>query len=941
MAQTERAWHTMTVSEVVTSWDSDVDRGLSPDAVVERRARIGRNELPRPEKPNPLKQLLAQFLNPLVGTLLAAAVVATVIAATEPGTEHRGLAKYSDAIAILLIVVVNAIIGFVQERKAERALEGLQRMSAPRCRVLRAGVSMIIDSVQLVPGDIVDLAEGDQLPADLRLVETASFEAVEGALTGESTAVTKDARVILEPNIVDGDKINMGFMGTTAMRGNARGLVVATGPATRLGRIGDMLNRSEKPKSPLEERLEDFGNKILWLCIAISVALFAIGMVQGGRWHVLLLTAVSVAVAAIPEGLPAITTITLALGMQRMAKHHAIVRKLPAVETLGCVGVICSDKTGTLTLNEMSVRAVWAAGVLYDVTGEGYGGSAKLVHADDRSVVEELPEAVRRVVEIGAVANTTTIAEVAGKLQVAGDPTEAALLALANKIHMPRQSMIEAARTALLVPFDSDRKRMTLVLRRGESHVVHTKGAVERVLPLCSHVRTQAGVVPMDDAMRANIEAQVDTLSRGALRVLAMAEREGGDELIAEGKSDRERADHVEHDLVFAGLIGMIDPPRPEVRTAIAECKRAGIRVVMITGDHVLTATAIAKELGLWEDGDLAMTGEELQTTPEQRLREIVDHVRVFARVSPEHKLRIVRAFQLGRVPHVVAMTGDGVNDAPAIRESSIGVAMGRNGTDVARDAADMVLADDNFATIVEAVREGRAIFSNIKKSIFFLLSSNAGLCVAVFGASFLKDVPPLSPLQILWINLVTNGLPALALGVDPPEADQMGHPPRASGEPFLTQRDWFGILGVGAFMGAVALGIYFLPLWDGATAYETHRSKITLVFTFLALSPLVHAFNCRSDHASIFRQGFFGNRLLLLAVLVSGLIHLLSLVVPPLKPVFRSDHTWTQGEILWTVGLSLLAIPVVELGKLIVGPPKSHVAHAGFGASKTAAPSP
>ncbi|MEI8257648.1 MAG: cation-transporting P-type ATPase, partial [Deltaproteobacteria bacterium] len=526
--------------------------------------------------------------------------------------------------------------------------------------------------------------------------------------------------------------------------------------------------------------------------------------------------------------------------------------------------------------------------------------------------------------EIGAIANTASLEIGGGNVKVAGDPTEGALLALSNKVHAPRESMVEAARTALHVPFSSERKRMSLVLRRGDRLIAHTKGAVETVLPLCTKIRMPAGVVDLDDAMRATILAKTEQLSSEALRVLALAEREGGEELAGSaGMKDKERADLVECDLVFSGLVGIIDPPRPEVKLAIDECRRAGIRAVMITGDHALTAKAIARQLGLWEEGDLAMTGEELEKTPDQRLREIVHKVRVFARVSPEHKLRIVQALQSGKHPAVVAMTGDGVNDAPAIKESSIGIAMGKNGTDVARDAADIVLADDNFATIVEAVREGRAIFSNIKKSIFFLLSSNAGLCFTVFATSFFKDMEPLTPLQILWINLVTNGLPALALGVDPPEADQMNDPPRHPGEPFLGRRDWLGIVGVGIVMGSAAILIYKLNLWTGLGPHEVGRSKVTMVFTVLAISPLFHAFSCRSERASIFKVGWFSNRLLVAAVAISAGVHMLALVVPPLQPVFRSDHVWTFAEVAWVLGLSIIPIPVVEIAKRIIGPVK------------------
>jgi|LNFM01.1.fsa_nt_gb Ca2+-transporting ATPase len=918
MAETERVWHAIPIAEVIKEWDTDAERGLSAEAATERRLRVGLNQLPEPPKPSALKQLLAQFVNPLVGTLLGAAAIGVGIALYENPPGQRGIAKFSDVIAILLIVIVNAIIGFVQERKAEKALDALQAMSAPRCRVIRSGVMMTIDSVQLVPGDLVDLSEGDQIPADLRLLSTAALETIEGALTGESTTVAKDSRKVLPEHTPDADLVNMSFMGTNVARGSARGIVVATGAKTRLGKIGDLLSKSEKPKSPLEERLEDFGNKILYLCLGISAALFVVGLVQGGKWHMLLLTAVSVAVAAIPEGLPAITTITLALGMQRMAKHNAIVRKLAAVETLGCVRVVCSDKTGTLTMNEMTVRALFTDGIEYEITGEGYGGKSEI--RLDGKIVEDVPECVRRTIEIGAVANTAMLELTQSGVKVAGDPTEGALLALGQKLGYPRDSIVEAARTALLVPFTSERARMTMVLHKGERYIAHSKGAVERLLPLCTRIRGEGGTIrDITDEDRKLIDEYASKLSEKALRVLALAEREGGEELVgAHDLSDLERGERAEKELVFVGLVGMKDPPRPEVKQAIIECKSAGVRVVMITGDHRATAVAIAKELDLWQSGDLAMTGAELDETSDQKLQSIVHKVRVFARVSPEHKLRIVRALVQAPNNEVVAMTGDGVNDAPAIRESSIGISMGKNGTDVARQASDLVLADDNFATIVEAIREGRAIFSNIKKSIFFLLSSNAGLCITVFVTSFFKDMPPLTPLQILWINLVTNGLPALALGVDPPEQGQMSKPPRPPGEAFLTAKDWWSILAIGSVMAASAVVVYLLPWWGGMSAAEATNSKLTMVFTILALGPLVHAFNCRSEDESIFKLGFTTNKLLVLAVLVSATVHMLAIAIPALQPVFKANQVWEGRELALVLGMSLLPLPLIELIKAV-----------------------
>jgi len=927
-------WHMMTADEALARLGADVETGLSIEAVDRARATHGRNVLPEPTRPSAWRQFLSQLVNPLVGTLLAAAVVAVVVAQYEPNAERSsGLAKYGDAVAILLIVVVNAIIGFIQERKAEKALDALQKMAAPRCRVRRAGQRLVIEASELVPGDIVDLAEGDQLPADVRLVETASFDTIEGALTGESTSVHKEARKVCDPGVVDSDKVNMAFMGTTAVRGHAVGVVVATGSDTLLGRIGKLLAGSEKPKSPLEERLEDFGHKILILCGVISAVLFAIGIVQGGKWYELLLVAVSVAVAAIPEGLPAITTITLALGMQRMARHNAIVRKLPAVETLGSVGVICSDKTGTLTRNEMTVRALWTDEQELDVTGLGYDRVGRLVPIGSGEPLNTLPHAVQRAIAIGVVSNTASV-EYEGEIgRGTGDPTEIALLVLGEKTGLPRAKGVDGAQIALHLPFDSDRKRMTVALQAGERVALHTKGAADCVLPLCSQILGAGGPRPLDSHARGRVEAAIEELSSRALRVLALAERHGGPELLGppgdngdlDETGDAARIAHVEDDLTLVGLVGLLDPPREEVKLAIAECRRAGIRVVMITGDHRLTAEAIARDLGLWDEGDIGMTGEELESTSDEALRDKAPHVRVFARVSPEHKLLIVRALQAPPRCEVAAMTGDGVNDAPAIRESAIGVAMGKNGTDVARQAADIVLADDNFATIVEAVREGRAIFQNIQKSIYFLLSSNAGLVITVFATSFFDDMPPLSPIQILWINLVTNGLPALALGVDPPEADQMKEPPRTPGTPFLGRREWRDIGLVGLFMGAAALAIYLLPLWPttgpGAVTHEEARlSKLTLVFTVLALSPLFHAFNCRSLHSPIFGRGLGTNRFLWLAVGASALVHLLALVVPPLQPVFHSGHSWTLAEVALVLGLSALPIPVVEIAKRVSG---------------------
>jgi Ca2+-transporting ATPase len=916
MRADERPWHHTPVDAVVAALTVDPARGLDAASVRTRRDTYGPNALPPPPRPSVLRQILSQFLNPLVGTLLVAAGIAVAVAVwgQEPGAS-TGLARFSDAIAIVIIVVINAAIGFYQERKAERALDALRSLTAARCRVLREGTVSHLDAAELVPGDLVLLEAGDRVPADLRLVYTADMQCVEGELTGESTGVDKSALAAVPEASPLGDRSTMAWSGTTVVAGEARGVVVATGAATQVGRVGAMLAAVQKERSPLEARLEVFGGQVLWVCVALSVALFGIGALQGrGAWHVLLLMAVSVAVAVIPEGLPAITSITLALGMQRMAQQGALVRKLSAVETLGCATVVCSDKTGTLTRNEMTVRFVATADDEAEVTGEGYG-FAGAVRLGGQEVSGSLPEALVRTIAVGVVANTATLTETgegaAARQVQTGDPMEAALLALGAKAGASREATLSALTTEYVVPFSSDRKRMAVVTRDAAGQLrAWVKGGVDVLLPRCTHVRTAAGVVPLDDATRAALQARADGYSARALRVLAMAERLGDDTL-----RDRAAADEA---LTFLGMVGMIDPPRAEVRASIVAAHAAGLRVVMITGDHPITAQAIAEELGIWEPGAATLTGEALGRLDDAALAEVLPRVRVFARVDPAHKLRIVQALQDGR-REVVAMTGDGVNDAPAIKQAAIGVAMGRGGTDVAREAADMVLQDDNFATIVEAIREGRAIYRNIQKSIFFLLSANAGLCVAVFAAGFLPAnvAPPLSPLQILWINLVTNGLPALALGVDPPEADQMREPPRSPGEPILGRQDWVGIFSVGALMGGCALALYLAPIYTG-DADEVMRSKVTLVFTLLALSPLAHAFNCRSRNASIATLGLWSNPLLVGAVIVSALVHCASLLVPALQPVFRSNHHWSGAEVGLVVALSLLPVPALELAKAL-----------------------
>jgi Ca2+-transporting ATPase len=892
--------------------------GLSDQDAAARLKEHGPNKLPEGKKKSAIIRLLEQFINPLVLTLLAAAIIAVVVGFTAAAHESF-LTRFGDAIAILLIVVLNAFLGYYQERRAEAALEALQKLSAPNARVRRGGKVVVIQAADVVPGDILELEAGDAIAADARLVQTIDLATEEASLTGESSASVKDALAPVAADAPLGDRATMVFTGTSVVRGKARAVVTSTGSRTELGKIGEMIQSVGDQKTPLEQRLDAFGSTILKVCLLLSAILLGWGFLRGGRpFHEVLLEAVSLAVAAIPEGLPAITTITLALGMQRMAKRGAIVRKLPAVETLGAATIIASDKTGTLTQNEMTVRVVYAGGHRYKVTGEGYDPSGQILDEKGKPV-GELPAPLSYTLSTAALCNNAQldVDPETKRWRIVGDPTEGALLTLAAKGDLARESVAVSHQFVTELPFDSDRKRMTVITRdKNGREVAHVKGSVDVLLPLCVKFAADAEVRGLTDEDRERILAEADRMSEQALRVLAICRR------VRVGADP----ENVERELTFLGLVGMMDPPRASVREAVALCKKAGIRAVMITGDHRLTATAIAKEIGLWDEGDEVVSGSELAAMSDEELAARIMNLRVFARTTAEQKLRIVRAFKARG--HVIAMTGDGVNDAPALREAHIGVAMGLGGTDVARQAADLVLADDNFATIVEAVREGRAIYRNIQKFIFFLLSSNMGLLVAVFVVSFFGKWPPLTPLMILWINLVTNGLPALALGIDPPDAHLMKEAPRPVNEGLLVRRDYLGILYVGGIMGAAAIALYAISPQDEDALLRTRA----LAFSLLALSPLFHAWSCRSPLMSVFSSKPLISMPLLLAVAASAAIHLVAVLFPALRPVFRT-YAMNPNEWMLLLALSAMIVPLVEVAKFIyrrvrpaeaAGPPPS-----------------
>jgi P-type Ca2+ transporter type 2C len=889
--------------------------------------------LPPPPRPSALTQFAAQFKNPIVLTLLAAAAIAIVDGASR--SSEPIIIRFGDAIAILIIVTLNSLLGFFQEKRAEAALDALERMQTPHARVRRDDRVRAIRATELVVGDILELEAGDAVAADARLLQALNLATEESSLTGESAPIGKDAQALVAEDAPLGDRATMLFLGTNVVRGKGRAVVVATGTNTELGKLSLLMSETREKKTPLERRLDHFGKRILWACLALSALLFGRGLWQGQRtWHELLLEAVSLAVAAIPEGLPAITTITLALGMQRMAKRGAIIRKLAAVETLGSATIICTDKTGTLTQNEMTVREVLAGTETYTVSGVGYDPQGEIFDAQGKTIASAVlsgepsqrSSALDGLLESAALCNNARLERTsAGTWRTVGDPTEGALLTLAEKGGVRLEPLAESKKVVREVPFDSDRKRMTIVtLDATGREVVHTKGSCDVLLPLCTDMEADGGPKPLDDTSRAKILHEAERMSLASLRVLAVARRDLA--VVEQESSPRSRPTDLpsvdlERHLTFLGLVGMIDPPRSGVKEALRACADAHVRAVMITGDHKLTAVAIAHELGLWDDVGMALTGSELETMSEEELDRGLHRVRVFARVTAAQKLRIVRAFK--RQGQVVAMTGDGVNDAPALREADIGVAMGRDGTDVAREAADIVIADDNFATIVDAVREGRAVYRNIQKFIFFLLSSNAGLLVAVFAASLFPGCKPLTPLMILWINLVTNGLPALALGIDPPDPTQMLEPPRRQSAGLLGEREYLAMGGVGLWMGGAALCCYLLP-WatagvEGSLDFagpgrDTARA---VAFSLLALSPLFHASNCRSKSASIFSARPLVSRPLALAVVLSTAIHML-VFVPALRPVFRTSWlTLSQWGLLLVLSASI--VPATEFVKVFL----------------------
>ena len=919
-------WFNKGISQVEKELQTNIKEGLTEEQVKANYEKYGMNELKQKKKKSLFVKFLEQFKDFMIIVLIIAAIVSGAV----------GIAKgegITDTIIILIVVVLNAIIGVVQESKAEKSLEALQKLSAHASKVVRNGKVAVVQSRELVPGDVVVLDTGDYVPADLRIVESANLKSQEASLTGESVPVDKNTETIDDEKVSLGDRTNMLFSSSLITYGRGKGIVVETGMNTEVGKIAKIISDTEGTETPLQTKLNKLGKTLGIAALAICIVIFIIGIAYGKDVIDMFMTAVSLAVAAIPEGLAAVSTIVLAIGVQRMVKKNAIIKKLPAVETLGSATVICSDKTGTLTQNKMTVQKVFV--------------NNEVVEAKD---IKDISNELDRLMQVCTLCNDTKIG---AERELTGDPTETALIDLGFKINFDVKEVLELKRVKE-IPFDSDRKLMTTVNKVGEKYFVYTKGGIDELLARCNSYIVN-GEIKTD---LANYKAEIDKynveMAKDALRVLSMAYKEMDHE-----PTDDEMK-NIENDLIFVGMVGMIDPPREEVKVAVEKCKTAGIKTVMITGDHKITAVAIAKALGILENEDEAITGSELEEMSDEDLTKNIRKYSVYARVSPEHKVRIVKAWQANG--EIVAMTGDGVNDAPALKTADIGCAMGIVGTDVSKEAADVILTDDNFATIVSSVEEGRRIYDNILKAIQFLLSSNVGEIIVLFlailitpwlGSTFNIDIgliEVLLPIHILWINLVTDSLPALALAVDPAEDDVMKRKPKkqkgifTKGMSFrvVYQGIMIGLLTLAAFIIGIATPEENLPtmvkidgtlysveevdnldeaLANGAEYVEKQEVKVeigqTMAFMVLAFSELVHVFNIRNNKKSIFKTHPFNNKMLLLAIGASAALMLIILLVPALRHIF-SIPILPMGNLIETILLIIAPLVIVEIFKLL-----------------------
>ena len=915
MEKKSNVWFHQSTEKIEKYFGVDEKKGLSSEQVEKNRKIYGKNELETKKKKSLFVKFLEQFKDFMIIILIIAAVVSGIVGYYK----DEGI---TDSVIILIVVIVNAIIGVAQESKAEKSLEALQKLSSHVAKVIRNGNVEVVPSRELVPGDIVVLDTGDYVPADLRLIEAINLKSQEASLTGESVPVDKNTQVIEDEKVELGDRTNMVFSSSLITYGRGKGIVVETGMNTEVGKIAGMINETIDTQTPMQQKLNKLGKTLGIAAILICIVIYVVGLLYEKDPVDMFMTAVSLAVAAIPEGLAAVSTIVLAIGVQRMVKKHAIVKKLPAVETLGSTTVICSDKTGTLTQNKMTVKKVFYNNQLVDM---------------DKIDINNISQELKRLVYISMLCNDTKVAE---NKTLTGDPTETALIDMGFELNF-EPNMLEPYTRVKEYPFDSERKLMTTIHKEQDHYVVYTKGGVDELLQKCNNYVVDGEIKYDLENYKNEIATKNKEMAQNALRVLAMGYKK------LDHEPSEEEMKTIEQGLTYVGMVGMIDPPREEVKDAVEKCKRAGIKTVMITGDHKITAIAIAKALGILENDNEAITGSELEQMSDEDLKKNIRQYSVYARVSPEHKVRIVKAWQANG--EIVAMTGDGVNDAPALKTSDIGCAMGIVGTDVSKEAADVILTDDNFATIVSAVEEGRRIYDNILKAIQFLLSSNVGeiivLFVAIlitpllskwFGIADVNLIVPLLPIHILWINLVTDSLPALALAVDPAEKDVMNRKPTKAKQGIFTKGMTWRVVYQGMMIGAITLIAFIIGLStpiDQLPVVEITNSQgivetlseeevrveigQTMAFTVLALSQLVHVFNIRNNKKSIFKTGIFNNKQLILATIVSAALMIVILCVPALRHIF-SIPVLPFMNIIEIVILVLMPIVIVEIFKLL-----------------------
>ena len=910
-------WHNHTLEKIRKILSTDLKNGLSEKNVESRLSEYGPNQLEERKGRTPFKIFISQFNDFMIWILIAAAFISGVL-----------IREVADAIVILVILVINSVLGFVQEYRAEKALQALKELASPSALVIRAGREKSIYSKNLVPGDIIKISAGDLVPADCRIIKQVNLQANESILTGESEPVAKTTAIIEKENIPLGDKKNLLFSGTTIVKGRCTSVVTGTGQYTEIGKIASMV-QEEEDMTPLQIELKTVSKRIGIICIAISAIVFASGILKGNSVAQMLLVAVALAVAAIPEGLPAIVTVALALGVQRMAKNNAIVRRLSSVETLGGVSVICTDKTGTLTENKMMVRKIYTGldpVSKYDDYIEKYGKTCNSSDGNNGKDIFPSPvkldsdPALKLLLDNAVLCNDAYYLD-KEQCEIAGDPTEAALIDLADAYSLDKDDMEDQYRRVMEEPFDSTRKMMTTInkTRAGDSighdHTLFSKGAPEIIMEKCTKIIKDGQIKNMSDSDRDRIMEINSLLAGKAMRNLAFAFKYL-DMLPAADSISKE-----EKDLVYLGMVGMIDPPRPEVYDAIAKCKKANIKVIMVTGDHKITAAAIGAELGLLDFGGKVIDGIEFDNMPESELEEQIEGIRIFARVSPSNKVDIVDA--LKKKQHIVAMTGDGINDAPSLKKADIGIAMGIVGTDVSKESSDMILIDDNFATIVKAIRQGRVIYDNLKKFILFLLSCNISEVLIMFVSIVIGDYIfylitgqrgflyiPLLPVQILWMNLITDGLPAMALGIDPPEKNIMERKATKKKEPILSSRRLLLVGWQGLVMTLGALFIYFsAPI---LFSDQTHISQ-TMVFTTLVITQLLHTYNFRFEDRGIFRKDILGNKYLNLAVIVSVLLHVAIIYVPWFQDIFETTSLSLENWLLIAAS-SIVPVLVINL---------------------------